>query len=225
MWEFHPASCRAWSSDRGASYLQGPLPKAALPFTPTAACTQWRGRCKKNHNCCFQTSHSHWNSSWICVPRYSFKKHVTVSGGVTGRGAHNLYPKSEQSQKMSWPKDSGREMGHVMKTHKSVPQQPWMPRLSDTLSESWTSGYHFFCFKLTTWVGNFSPAHITAYSLKHSLGLYITNSSAKRCTPRQLSLLCLPWLNSGDSGEAAVQKPSLSPWTVLPLQPDWWHVK
>lgn len=47
MWEFHPASCRAWSSDRGASYLQGPLPKAALPFTPMAACTQWRGRCKK----------------------------------------------------------------------------------------------------------------------------------------------------------------------------------
>lgn len=107
----------------------------------------------KTQSCCFQTSHSHWNSWWICVPRYSLKKHVTVSGGVTGRGAHNLYPKSEQSQKMSWPKDSGRGMGHAMKTHKSVPQQPCMSRFSDTLSESWTCSYHLFC------LGNSNSQH------------------------------------------------------------------
>lgn len=52
------------------------------------------------------------------------KKHVTVSRGVTGRRMHNLYPKSEGSQQMSWPRNSTREMGHVMKTHKSVLQQP-----------------------------------------------------------------------------------------------------
>lgn len=53
------------------------------------------------------------------------KKHVTVSRGVLGRRKHNLYLRSEGSQQMSWPRNSTREMGHMMKTHKSGLQQPW----------------------------------------------------------------------------------------------------
>lgn len=113
---FHPVPFRARSSDRG--YMN---------TTPEKHCLFTHIRKSK----CLELLLSKQATlieipDGFVFPGILSKKHVTVSRGATGRRAHNLYPKSEGSQQMrSWSRNSTREMGPVMKTHKSVLQQPW----------------------------------------------------------------------------------------------------
>lgn len=164
----------------------------------------------------FQTSHSHWNSWWICVPRCSLKKHVTVSGGATGRRMHNLYPKSEGLQKMSWPRNSTREMELMMKTHKSIPQQPWChdfqtpcTRARPSLSNSFS-----WIIQIHEVDGKLQPNSYPHIESQIFTGFCFMNHCANWCTRRQLGRLWLSWLWSSAENLSRSINPS-----------DQWHTK
>lgn len=190
-------------------------------------CTQWRGRCTKLRAAASK------QATLIEIPDgFVFpgilSRSMSLSVGEWLGGEHTICILN-QSNLRKWAgqrtveEEWGMRWKHINLSPSNLachdfqtPSQRAEPAV--TTYFAWVIQTHNTSWKLQP----SSYHHIQSQAL---IVLLRCKQQSQTVHPQAAQPPCLPWLNSSDSGEAAVQKASLSPWTVLPLQPDRWHVK